>query len=298
MPMTIHTVHDVDPDSDARDPDVGDDDFDGTVFRILPKATFDWSYPFIRPSPTFTQVFEPMFQLVGAPDSGNTGKIPNEDSRAFELDDTNVFLEDRFVGLDRMDSGSRVTYGAQWSAYTPYGGYVNAFLGQSFQFDHDDNDEFRTGTGIDDDLTDLVGRLQLRPGGGANLSYRFRFDLEEAEFQRHEARASYSNPYFSAAASYAFIAADGVEFSDREQVSGFISANLSDYWSVNTRSTYDLEDNRLLSVGGGLRYLDECFDLSFDATYTPAGETEETVGDFNFLFTVNFRNLGGLDVPY
>lgn len=297
-PMTIQTVHDVDPNSNAVDPAVGDDDFDGTVFTAVPKLSFDWRYPFIRPSPTFTQVFEPMFQLVAAPDVGNKRRIPNEDSRAFELDDTNILLADRFPGLNRPDSGSRVSYGGQWSAYAPYGGYVNAFLGQSFQLDHDDNDEFRTGTGIDDDLTDLVGRLQVRPVGGVDLSYRFRFDVEDATFQRHEARASYVNEYVTFSTSYAFIGADGVEFGDREQVSAYVSGNLSDYWSVNTQSSYDLEASNLLSVGGGFRYLDECFDLNFQATYVPGGDTEESEGDFNFLFQVTFRNLGGLDIPY
>lgn len=296
MPMTIHNVQDVDPDSDVRDPT--GDTYDGTLFRVLPKASFDWRYPFIRPDPTFTQVFEPMFQVVAAPDTGNTGKIPNEDSRAFELDDTNLLLADRFPGLDRKDTGSRVTYGTQWSAYTPVGGYVNAFLGQSFQLDHDDNDEFRSGTGIDDDLTDLVGRLQFRPLNGVDLSYRFRFDAEDVDFQRHEARASYFNPYFAVSSSYAFIAGDGIEFDDREQVSGYARANLSDYWSVNARSSYDLAGSRLLSVGGGFRYLDECFDMSFDATYAPGGDTEESEGEVNVLLTIAFRNLGGLDIPY
>ena len=298
MPTTIHKVHHVDPDSDDRDPAADVDDFDGTVFRILPKASFDWSYPLIRPSQTFTQVFEPMFQVVAAPDTGNTGEIPNEDSRAFELDDTNLFLADRFPGLDRKDTGSRMTYGTNWSAYLPQGSYINAFVGQSFQFTHDDNDEFRTGTGIDDDLTDVVGRLQFRPISGLDLSYRYRFDVADAAFQRHEARASYGNEYFSASGSYAFIAADGVEFEDREQLSGSLSANLSDYWSVSTQSSYDLVDNRLLSVGGGFRYLDECFDLNISTTYVPSGETEDSEGEVNAMVTLTFRNLGGLDIPY
>ncbi|HJR20381.1 MAG TPA: LPS assembly protein LptD [Dongiaceae bacterium] len=298
MPTTIHKVHHVDPDSDDRDPPADVDDFDGTEFSILPKASFDWSYPLIRPSQTFTQVIEPMFQVVAAPDTGNTGKIPNEDSRAFELDDTNLFLADRFPGLDRQDTGSRMTYGTNWSAYLPQGSYINAFLGQSFQFEHDDNDEFRTGTGIDDDLTDVVGRLQLRPIPGLDLSYRYRLDMEDVEFQRHEARASYGTEYFVFSGSYAFIAADGVEFDDREQLSGYASANLSDYWSVHTQSSYDLEGNRLLSVGGGFRYLDECFDLRISTSYVPSGETEETEGEVNAMVTVTFRNLGGLDIPY
>lgn len=296
LPMTIHTVDDVDPDSDARDPT--GDTFDGTVFRAVPKLTFDWRYPLVRATPSFTQVFEPMFQLVASPDTGNTGKVPNEDSRAFELDDTNVFLSDRFAGWDRADTGSRVTYGAQWTGFLPQSGTVNAFLGQSFQLDHDDNDEFRVSGGINDDLTDLVGRLQVRPGNGVDLSYRFRFDVEDTSFQRHEARASYSKEGYYISTSYAFINSDGVEFEDREQASVGIGGPLSDYWSANASSSYDLAAGRFLSVGGGLRYLDECFEMNFGATYTPAGDTEETEGDFAFLFTVNFKNLGGIDVPF
>jgi LPS-assembly protein len=295
-PMTMHSVKGVDPDSDDRNPT--EDTFSGTEFRILPKASFDWSYPFISPSPTFTQVLEPVFQVVGAPDSGNTGKIPNEDSRAFELDDTNLLLPDRFPGLDRMDTGSRVSYGTQWSAFLPNDRYVNAFLGQSFQLSHDDNDEFRTGTGIEDDLTDAVGRLQFRPTDNVDLSYRFRFDVNDTQFERHEARASYYNDYFSLSGSYAFINADGVEFDDREQASIYFGANLSDYWSMHAQTTYDIAESQWRSIGGGFRYLDECFDLALSATYTPSGDTETSEGDLNVLFTVNFKNLGGLDIPY
>lgn len=297
MPTTIHSVHDVDPDSDARDPS-GIDDFDGTVFRAVPKLTFDWRYPLVRATPKFTQVFEPIFQLVAAPDTGNTGKIPNEDSRAFELDDTNVFLSDRFAGWDRADTGTRVTYGANWSGYLPNAGSLNAFLGQSYQIDHDDNDEFRESGGIQDDLTDVVGRLQLRPASNIDLSYRFRFDVDETKFQRHEGRAAYVGDGWVVAGSYAFINSDGTEFLDREQVSAYAGLDLSDYWSTHVSSAYDLEDNRLLSVGGGLKYLDECFEMDFSATYTPAGDTEETEGDFAFIFAVNFKNLGGIDVPF
>jgi LPS-assembly protein len=296
MPMTLHSVNDVDPNSDDRNPT--GDTFDGTVVRALPKASFDWRYPFVRPDPDFTQVIEPVVQLVAAPDIGYTGKIPNEDSRAFELDDTNLLLADRFPGLDRQDAGSRATYGAQWSAYMPEGRYLNAFLGQSFQFEHDENDEFRTGTGIDDDLTNAVGRLKFRPIQGLDFSYRFRFDSEDVEFKRHEVRTSYITPDFSLSGAYAFIKADGVEFEDREQVSGYARASLSDYWSVNARSSYNLVQSELLSIGGGLRYLDECFDMSLDVRYTPRGDTEETEGNFNALFSITFRNLGGLDVPY
>ena len=66
-------------------------------------------------------MLQPIVQLVMAPDCCNTGKIPNEDSRAFEWDDTKLFSADRFTGLDRVDAGSRVNYGVEWSAYNNEG---------------------------------------------------------------------------------------------------------------------------------------------------------------------------------
>ena len=122
--------------------------------------------------------------------------------------------------------------------------------------------------------------------------------MENASFERHEARASLCQSELRPSASYAFINSDGTEFIDREQASVYAGVNLSDYWSVNASSSYDLETKELLSIGGGLHYLDECFELTFTSTYTPAGETEETEGDFAFLFAVNFKNLGGVDMPF
>lgn len=122
--------------------------------------------------------------------------------------------------------------------------------------------------------------------------------MDETKFQRHEGRAAYVGDGWVVAGSYAFINSDGTEFLDREQVSAYAGLDLSDYWSTHVSSAYDLEDNRLLSVGGGLKYLDECFEMDFSATYTPAGDTEETEGDFAFIFAVNFKNLGGIDVPF
>ena len=69
-----------------------------------------------------------------APTFGNTRKIPNEDSSDFEFDETNLFEPDRFPGLDRIDTGSRVAYGLRFSSLGPRATEFSGIFGQSYSF--------------------------------------------------------------------------------------------------------------------------------------------------------------------
>src|SRR5690606_27183362 len=75
----LYVVNDVDSDSDSVDPG-SDADFDGVAGRFFPEASLKWRYPFVRPGESITQIFQPIAQLVLAPDCCNAGEIPNEDS--------------------------------------------------------------------------------------------------------------------------------------------------------------------------------------------------------------------------
>ena len=60
----------------------------------------------------------PRVQLVLTPPTPNLD-IPNEDARAVDLEDSNLFALNRFPGYDRWEDGSRVTYGVDWSLDRP-----------------------------------------------------------------------------------------------------------------------------------------------------------------------------------
>ena len=56
---------------------------------------------------------DPDFVVIGVfplfPTTGNL-ELPNEDSRAFDLEDSNLFAINRFNGHDRLEDGARITY--------------------------------------------------------------------------------------------------------------------------------------------------------------------------------------------
>ena len=291
----MYLTNNTDPSSDGVDPASSTNTFDGVTGRIFPQGSLKWRYPFVKPGRTFTQVLQPIVQLVMSPDCCNTGKIPNEDSRAFEWDDTKVFSADRFAGLDRVDAGSRVNYGFEWSGYNNKGARADVFLGQSYQFirSHDEPVE----SGIDSDLTDIVGRVLLRPIPEFDATYRFRFDVNDAEMKRQEVGLRAGPPEFNASINYIHLAGNE-DFSSREQVYGGINAKFFDYWSASAGANYDLDQERVNSLRAGFGYNDECFGMNLTGQYSPDGDTDLSSGKFVAMITFSFKNLGDIGTSF
>ena len=117
----------------TRSDGTNDVTFDG---RVLPRLAIDARFPFVRHSGELKQVVEPIALGIIAPNGSNPSDIPDEEGTVFELDDTNLLSHDRFAGLDSVDSGSRIVYGA-FGLYGPQDGAITGFFGQSYRFSKD-----------------------------------------------------------------------------------------------------------------------------------------------------------------
>jgi LPS-assembly protein len=290
MYVTEHT----DPDSDDVNPS-DTNTFNGVTGRVFPQASFKWRYPWVQRGESFTQVVQPIAQLVLSPNCCNSGKIPNEDSRTFEWDDTKLFSANRFSGYDRVDDGSRVNYGLQWSAYNTTGGRAEVFLGQSYQFirGHDEPKE----SGIHGDLTDVVGRVTLAPADWLNSTYRFRFNTDRTKMERQEVDLNAGVPELDLSLAYVQLAGNE-DFSNREQLSGTVSTQLYDYWSASAGVSYDFVGDRVDGVNASIGYNDECFGMNLSASYNPEGETDISSGKFTAFLTFSFKNLGDIGTSF
>ena len=160
-----------------------------TTGRVLPRLTADWSWPLADLSGSWVHEVEPMVSLNLAPTFGNTRKIPNEDSSDFEFDETNLFEPDRFPGLDRIDTGSRVAYGLRFSSLGPARHRIQRHLrpellvhGERF---------IPPESGVQDNLSDYVGAFYVRPSPFLDLSYRFRLGKSDLKFRRQDALAAF-----------------------------------------------------------------------------------------------------------
>lgn len=94
---------------------------EGWTARGIATAALDIEWPFVGEAFGGTQVFKPRLQFVASPKIRNLD-VPNEDARAIDLEDLNLFALSRFPGYDRVEDGSRVTWGWTGSSSAPAGG--------------------------------------------------------------------------------------------------------------------------------------------------------------------------------
>lgn len=270
-------------------------DFESTtIARGLPTIGTEWSYPLVRSEGGVRHVVEPIAQLIYSPNVGNTTEIPDEDSQSFEFDDTNLFSEDRFAGLDRWETGARANVGVLYSLYTPSGGQANALLGQSFRVG--ENDTVPAGAGLRDESSDYVGRFSVSPSNDMMLVYRFRLDDEKFKIRRNEVNLMGRVGPLSGNVGYAYFAADqSVTFQAREEAYLATVLKLDEYWKIYGQTRRDIENDRTLSNRIGLGYEDECLDFSigFHQSFYRDRDIEP---DNSVVIQLTFKTLGTAQV--
>lgn len=270
--------------------------FDGTVGRVFPQVGLEWRLPFVRATEDSRQILEPVIVAVAAPNGDNKAdKIPNEDSQDVELDDTNILDLDRYAGYDRNDTGSRVSYGINWSAYGNQYGRTAIFLAQSYKFDKDES--FTEAEGQTGYFTDYVGRIYAAPHEYFDMNYRFKLDKNDYDLSYSELSSRVGPPILNAYIGYIYFQANDASSLDygRERKELYLSLNamLTRDWSLSIYNRQDLTDNGgSLEHGGMLTYEDECSRFSFVIRQDNSSDPDYE-GDFEISFTFYLKTLGG-----
>jgi LPS-assembly protein len=275
---------------------------EGWQARGVALAAVDMSWPLVGEFLGGTQVLTPRVQVVAAPTIRNLA-VPNEDSRAIDLEDTNLFELNRFPGYDRVEDGVRVTYGVDWQLLRP-GWEVRSSVGQSYRFTGS-RDALVDGTGIFNNVSDVVGRTQVKFRDFVRLTHRFRLDKDSFAVRRNELDATVGTSKTYVELGYIRLNRDitAVEdLQDREEARVAARVSFANYWSVFGSGVFNLtdaeEDPTLTSDGFqairtrlGVAYADECLELglTWRRDYITAGDAQRG-NTFQVYFAL--RGLG------
>jgi LPS-assembly protein len=249
-----------------------------------------------------TQILTPRLQLVGTKTSGNL-EVPNEDSRAVDLEDSNLFALNRFSGYDRIENNFRATYGLDWSVRGKHVTF-DFNIGQSYRLSNQVG-IFPDGTGLSDKISDVVGRSEFRFKDFVKLTHRFRLDKDSFAVRRNEIDATIGSRSTYVQAGYLKLNRDintVEDLSDREEIRLAGRVRVARYWSIFGSAIVDLtsaDEDPLTTSDGfdpirhrlGVAYDDDCLSLSvtWRRDYQPTGDARR--GN-TFLFRLAFRNLG------
>ena len=245
------------------DPETLSDEGNRSESRIIPRATLDWRWPWVGNGLGLTPVIEPISSLTLAPNGINDDDIPNEDSLDLEFDDTNLFEESRFPGLDQVEEGSRVSYGLRFAGIGETGEVVNALFGQSWRFQKDD--QFDADTGLDGRFTDYVGRIEASPTPWLYGRYRFRLDRETFAPVRNEVRATVGPSRLRLNVNYLSLEDDPSvseeEFREREEITAGLQLGFGGGLTFRAQTRRDLKADRTVANTYGLIYRHPCLIL-------------------------------------
>ncbi|CAN5452696.1 hypothetical protein BH09PSE4_BH09PSE4_21720 [soil metagenome] len=271
--------------------------------RAIGALGADLKWPFIGSFLGGTQRLTPHVQIAYSPHIANLD-VPNEDSRAVDLEDSNLFALNRFPGYDRFEDGARFTYGAEWALDRP-GLSVDASIGQSYRLTARPT-LFPQGTGLTDRFSDIVGRTEIRVADFVSFTHRYRLDKDSLAVRRNEVDATVGSRNSYVLIGYLRLNRDIgpslEDLQDREEARVAGRVAFAKNWSVFASATVDLtnrsEDTLSQSDGFdpvrhriGVAYEDECLrlGLTWKRDYQTTGDAR---GGNSYLLTLAFKNLG------
>ncbi|WP_417600374.1 LPS-assembly protein LptD [Novosphingobium tardum] len=274
----------------------------GWQTRGIATAAVDIKWPLVGALFGGTQVLTPRFQIVASPHLRNL-TVPNEDARAIDLEDSNLFALNRFPGYDRVEDGVRFTYGLDWQLERP-GWRVSTTIGQSYRLTNRPQ-LLPDGTGLTAKTSDIVGRTEVRFRDLVKLTHRFRLDKDSLAVRRNEFDAAIGSNRTYIEAGYLRLNRNITaieDLQDREELRLAGRLAFKRFWSVFGSGVFNLTDRQEdpsfnsdgfdpLRTRLGVAYSDDCLEMSFTWRRDYVGTGDARKGN-TFLVTFGLKNLG------
>ena len=153
--------------------------------RSLLTTGADFSYPLIRPlGQTGSIVLEPLAQIAVSPKAKLDPNIPNEDSTAFEFDESNLFSIDRFPGYDLYEGGGRLNLAGRATVNLDGDRKATLLVGRAYHTDV--QPLFSPTSGLRNTASDWITYASIQPMPNLVLFNRTRLDRSSLALQRDE----------------------------------------------------------------------------------------------------------------
>jgi LPS-assembly protein len=274
-------------------------EYTGTTSRAIPEAGLDWSYPLSKRIKDTNLMLTPTISAIAVPYSKYNRKIYNEDSSSSnELNDGNLFAPSQFNGIDLVENTPRASYGIKGDAY--YQDYLNgnALFGQLYRHkptESPDTNESR--------FSDYVGRLKFDLHDSVIVSYQYKIDKDNFINKSNEAAVMLKY-------GKAYVLTDLLYYRDNKRVNGvknrrelYLETGINNYndisVSVNARRNLSskkdnpdlyLDPNGFISVGGRLKYLQDCveYSTSVNKDFT---QNKDKKANTTWWFDISLKNI-------
>ena len=229
--------------------------------------------------------------LTASPYSNNNG-FPNDDSKTLTLDNTTLFLPDRFDGYDRFDSGIRFVYGLNQKIYLSTKSSIEWFLGQSKRLDN--RQIFMDSSyGEDNKYSDIVNAVKIMPFDGLKLRYRNAIDYKTRTERFREIGIALGKPILLFDFGYLKFNDGSLNSKNINQLNSCVSSKINDQWSLSYAEIRDFTKSKSgpLTQYASLVWQNDCLKVS-TGIYKLNVINKDVKPVTGFLIELTLKNLG------
>jgi LPS-assembly protein len=264
-----------------------------TFGRGLGLAGAEISWPFMRPGENFDLVVEPVVMAAWATDDSDDPRIVNEDSLAFELDDSNLFRPNAAPNYDLWEPGGRLAAGVRATARARSGESATVMFGRRWR--EEQAPGFTDQNNLGGEASDWVASTQIDLGSGFGAEARMRLDDQSLKFQRLDMGVRGQVGRFSAVVRY-FNIDESIELDPadpNEEITARVGVELARGWRAQFGLTRDLDSDINLRQDIRAIYEDDCtfLEIAYTRTETERGDIGPDEG---VQIRIGLRSLGVL----
>lgn len=274
--------------------------YSGTTSRSIPEAGIVWSYPLARFIGESKVVIAPIASVTITPYRDYNKKIFSEDSsNVSELGEGNLFSKSQFGGIDIVENTPRAGYGVKSIVYYKDHLNVNALFGQMYRHRPQ---EYVMGSS-ENRFSDYVGRLQFDLNDAINVSYRYKLDKDNFLNKANEIDSLFKHKKMYLLTSLLYYKDDIKVGQVKNRREIYLETGVNDYnnisASINARKNLSskkdnpdlyFDPNGFISVGGNIKYLNDCILYSFgiNKDYT---KSQEKKANTTYWLRISLKNI-------
>jgi LPS-assembly protein len=257
---------------------------------LLPSSKISLSYPLVYYGKNIGYMLEPKAAVVASPYLKSD--MPNNDSRTFSLDDSSIFLSNRFDGYDRFDSGIRFIYGIFQKLYFSSTKYISWFVGHSKRLDNKQilpNVSF----GENKRYSDIVNHVKLVPSEYFKIRYRNAIDYKSKQERFREVGFIAGQPLLSLNMGYMYVRHQTLTDTKLSQINWIATSKIDMNWSLSYGEIRDLSGVKkgVLKKLSALKWENDCLNVQLTMFSTNLNVVN-VPRNKGFSLTVELKFLG------
>ena len=257
--------------------------------NTMPLGMIEARYPLKKSSYKISHMFEPIAQVIFAPDrlTGYLNSNQNtSDSTTAEFEETNLFSTNRFPGFDEIESGSRANIGGRYILYEPNGWEFTTTAGRVFRQKNLKQFDTSKSTGLDKLNSDYVSAFSLSSPQNFKIITRLLLD-DTMDASKHETKLNYSTDKYTTDIGYVWLDKQSFLNLDNHQHEVNISTNymINQNWKFGANWRQNINTHSPISGNFDVMFENDCAKLNFslDLKYDEQDRIDRTVGMQIFL---------------